>query len=88
MKGFVKDPQATLDYSLDWEPWLDGDTISNSTWALESPLAGSNDAFDSTTTRIFISGGDVNTDYVVTNTITTVGGLTDERSFEVRVRHR
>ena len=88
MKGFVKDPQANLDYSLDWEPWLDGDTLTTSVWVLESPLAGSNEAFDTTTTRIFISGGDAGNSYLAVNTITTAGGLTDERSFEIRVRNR
>lgn len=90
MKGFVKDPQAILDYSLDWGPWLDGDTISTSNWVVESPLVieSGTESFDSTTTVLFISGGTAGQTYLVTNTITTAGGRTDERSFELRIRNR
>ena len=88
MKGFVKDPSAILDYSLDWGPWLDGDTIITSVWILESPLTNDSDSNTTTTTEIFISAGDLGSNYVVTNRITTAGGRTDERSFEIRVRNR
>ena len=89
-KGFVKDPNAILDYSLDWGPWLDGDTISTSTWVVESPLvieAGSEN-FNDTVTTLYISGGDVNQRYTVTNTITTAAGRRDDRSLELRIRNR
>jgi len=90
MKGFVKDPQAILDYSLDWGPWLDGDTISTSNWVVASPLVieSGTESFDSTTTVLFISGGTAGQAYLVTNTITTAAGRTDERSFELRIRNR
>jgi hypothetical protein len=90
MKGFVKDPNAILDYSFNWAPWLDGDTITASTWILESPLiaVSASEVFDNTTTGLFISGGTHGNDYLVTNRITTTGGLTDDRSFELRVRNK
>jgi hypothetical protein len=88
MKGFVKDPNATLDYSFDWGPWLDGDTIDTSVWIVESPIAPTNEANDTTTTRVFLAGGSHGSNYLITNRITTAGGLTDDRSFEVRVRNR
>lgn len=90
MKGFVKDPQAILDYSLDWGPWLDGDTLSTSSWVVESPLTivPSTEVFDSTTTSLFLSGGTAGEKHMVTNTITTALGRKDERSFELRIRNR
>ena len=32
---FTKDPDAVLDYSVDWSLWLAGDTISSSEWLLD-----------------------------------------------------
>ena len=32
---FTKDPDAVLDYSVDWSLWLAGDEISTSEWILE-----------------------------------------------------
>ena len=88
MKGFVKDPEAVLDYSLDWGPWLNGDEIDTSTWTLENGITRVTDDNTTTTTRIFVSGGTAGQNYSLTNTVTTVGGRTDERSFEIRVRQR
>ena len=90
MKGFVKDPNAILDYSLDWAPWLDGDTLTSSTWVVDSPLSvvSGSEVFDNTTTSLFISGGVQGTSYTITNSITTAGGRTDDRSLELRIRNR
>jgi hypothetical protein len=88
MKAFVQDPQAILDYIIDWEPWLDGDTISTSVWVLDSPLVEVSESNTTTTTTIFISSGSVSVDYNVTNTVTTAGGRTDERSFKIKFRNR
>ena len=90
MKGFVQDPQATLDYTLDWAPWLGSDTINVSTWVADSPVvieSGSESQTDTTTT-LFLSGGVHGSNYTITNTITTIGGRQDDRSFELRVRNR
>lgn len=90
MKGFVKDPDATLDYSYDWSPWLNGDEINSSNWTAEAgiTLVPASQSFTTTTTRVFVSGGTVGQNYTLTNTITTVGSRTDERSIEIRVRQR
>ena len=88
MKGFVKDPEAILDYSLDWGPWLNGDEIDTSNWTLDSGITRVTDDNTTTTTRIFLSGGTAGQNYTVTNTVGTIGGRTDERSFEIRVRQR
>ena len=59
MKGFVKDPDATLDYSFDWSPWLGTDTISTSQWFIDSSglsiVPASETIYDnSTKTRVFV----------------------------------
>ena len=37
LASFPKDPDAVLDYYLDWGPWLAGDTIVTSAWAATAP---------------------------------------------------
>lgn len=88
MKGFVKDPDSTLDYSFDWALWLNGDTISSSTWVVDSPLVKSSESKTDETTTLYIAGGVHGTDYELKNTIVTPGGRTDERTVEIRVRER
>ncbi len=89
MKGFVKDPQAVLDYSFDWGPWLSSDTISSSVWVAETGItAQSGDSFTDTTTTVFIADGTHGQNYLLKNTVVTVGGRTDERTVEIRIRNR
>lgn len=90
MKGFVKDPDATLDYSIDWEPWLDGDLISTSDWVADAGLTivNGSKSFTNTVATVFVQGGTAGQNYNLTNTITTVGSRTDERTITIRVRNR
>jgi hypothetical protein len=92
MKSFVKDPQAVLDYSLDWGPWLDGDELSNSDWSVVAGTISEVPATRSYTiqgiTRVYIQGGALGENAILKNTITTAGGRTDERSLEIRIRQR
>lgn len=85
---FVKDPAAVLDYTIDWEYWLDTDTIDTSVWTVPAGIVNAADANTATTATIWLSGGTHDTVYSVTNTITTTGGRTDERSIEVHVENR
>jgi hypothetical protein len=90
MKGYVKDPDAVLDYGFDWGPWLGTDTIATSTWIVESPLTivPASESNDSTTTLVYISGGTAGQDYDLTNRITTNDGRTDDRTIKIKVRSR
>jgi hypothetical protein len=90
MKGFVKDPDAILDYGFDWGLWLGIDTIDTSTWIVESPLTivPASESFDDDTTLVYLSGGDVGSNYELTNRITTANGRTDDRTVQIKVRSR
>lgn len=93
MKGFVKDPGATLDYSFDWGPWLGTDTIQSSTFTIEpsglSIVPASETIYDADTkTRLFVTGGALGEDYVITNQIVTNASRTDERSIQIQIRNR
>ena len=85
---FLKDQNAILDYRIDWSLWLDGDTISTSTWTLESGITKATDTFTDTITTIWLSGGTLGTTYTVSNRITTANGRTEDRTIEVSVVDR
>jgi hypothetical protein len=83
-----KDPEDRQLYGFDWEPWLDGDTISGSTWRVESGLDSDTPAVDGDVTSIWLSGGTAGNTYWVENKITTFGGARKERTFVLRVVER
>jgi hypothetical protein len=87
---FTKDPDAVLDYSVDWALWLAGDEISTSEWILEEgalleQVIASNTATKAT---VWLRGGQSGITYSVTNRIVTVGGRTDDRTISVKVEDR
>lgn len=84
------DPQAALDYEMDWSAWLaEGETITDQTVecaqddvtiSLVTETAG--------IVRWRVAGGTVGTDGVVTVGITTSAGRIDERSIRIPFRAR
>ena len=87
---FTKDPDAVLDYSVDWLLWLAGDQISSSEWILEpvATIQKITDTFTNSRTVVWLGGGDRGVTYLVTNRIVTVGGRTDDRTISVKVEDR
>ncbi|MCC6362142.1 MAG: hypothetical protein IT165_01380 [Bryobacterales bacterium] len=85
---FVKDPNAVLDYYVDWTRWLNGDAIATSVWAVTAGLTVANDTHTTTAATVWLSGGVVGETYRVTNRITTAGGRTEDRSFDVKIAER
>jgi hypothetical protein len=84
---FVKDPDAVLDYQINWETWLNGDTISTSTWTVSGVTAGTT-SNDTTTATIWLSAGTAGTIATATNSIVTAGGRTDNRTLELHIEER
>ena len=85
MKRRTKEDSEVLDYIEDWSDWLGSDTISTSVWSVPSGITEDSESETTTTATIWISGGTNNSNYVVTNTITTAGGRTGVRSFLLSV---
>jgi fructosamine-3-kinase len=85
---FTKDPNAVLDYSIDWTRWLAGDQIAASEWIVASGLTKMADSKTSTSATVWLSGGTAGQSYIVTNRITTAAGRTEDRSFTIRVEER
>jgi hypothetical protein len=89
-----KDPQAVLDYDLDWAEWLTsypGDTLSSATWSTPSPvtsppLIASSPYLAGSKSVVWLSGGLAGSTYTTTCTIYTTGGRIDERTVTVKVR--
>ncbi len=88
MKIFEKDPSDVLDYSIKWRKFLESDTISTSTWVLESGITKDSDTNDATSATIWISGGSAGSKYIVTNRIVTSGGRTKDKSFTLKVEEQ
>jgi hypothetical protein len=87
--SITKDPDAVLKYVMDWSDWLDtGETISTSTWTVDSGITKDSDTNTTTTATITLSGGTVGEKYRITNRIVTSGSQTDDRSFYVYVNER
>lgn len=89
----AKDPDERLDYSIDWETWLDGDTITTSTsgsdWTLPAGISASSSPVHSkttTTATAWITGGTAGEEYVLTNTIHTDAGRIAQASIRIIVR--
>jgi hypothetical protein len=85
---FTKDPNAVLDYNIDWTRWLAGDQIATSEWIIPSGLTKVADSKTAASATVWLSGGSVGQSYTVTNRITTAAGRTEDRSFTIRVEER
>lgn len=91
-KHYVKDPQAVLDYGIDWSKWLvGGDTISSASWSVtgtDDDLVVDDDYLDSSVAGVWLSAGSVGSRYQVTCHVVTAAGREDDRSLFVRCEQR
>jgi len=86
-----KDPEAVLDYTIDWSPWLKtGDFITASSWNITPPGALSEvlSSFSNTTTTIWLEDGDRNRIYYATCHIVTNDGREDDRTIKFTMRDK
>ena len=83
-----KDPDAVLDYQVDWTSWLDGDTIATSTWVVPAGITEDSSSNTTLVTTIWLSSGTVGDRYEVLNRITTDGGRTDDRTTVILVTEK
>ena len=88
MTTFVKDPDAVLDYRIDWSAWLDDDQIVTSTWIVPAGITSSSDEHDTTSATIWLTGGTLGQTYSLVNRVTTSGGRTDDRTIRIQIRDR
>jgi len=89
-KLFYKDPDAELDYAVDWSTWLaTGENISTYVVTADSSLITiSTHSISSAVVTAWLSGGNVGQTYNVSVKVVTSGSRTDERSFKVKIKER
>ena len=83
-----KDPEAVLDYQLDYTNYLaSGDSITTSTVTVDSGLTKDSDTLTGSgkLVTITLSGGTEGTVYTVKNTVVTNDGRTAVKRFRVKV---
>lgn len=85
---FNKDPNATLDYTIDWRQWLGDDQIATSTWTLPVGITNAGATFSISTSTVWLSGGTAGSSYSVYCQITTIGGRTEKRTIKVNAVDR
>lgn len=88
---FVKDPNAVLDYVINWASWLRWlgvDTISSSSFTVPTGLTEDSESNTTTTATVWLSGGTAGVTYEVINRIVTAGGRTEERTLTIYVQER
>lgn len=92
MSYHLKDPDAIVDYAIDWAPYLDGRTIVVSAWSVAPDEAGgiaiAEASFDGARTAARVSGGILGHGYSLTNHVTLSDGSGDDRSIVLRVEQR
>lgn len=83
-----KDPDAVLDYALDWTKWLEGDTIDTGTWTIDAgPTIASQNVSGGIVT-MWLSGGTDGVTYVGRCRVVTDAGRTEDRTVHIQVRER
>lgn len=87
---FTKDPEAVLDYAMDWSSWLSSaEVISTYLVTADSSLITiSTHAKSSGVVTAWLSGGVAGCNYKVSIKIDTNMSRTDERSFMVKIKER
>jgi len=92
MSFYLKDPEARVDYAIDWAPYLDGQTIAASLWGV-APVETGGIAIDEASftpgrTATRLSGGVAGHSYSISNLVTLSDGSRDTRSILIRVEER
>jgi hypothetical protein len=93
MTLLLKDPEAALEYAVDWgTEYLTGDTLVQSDWRVTPVEAGGlsvvTSTFDTAVASVTATGGVAGHLYQLTNHVVLDSGLTDTRSIVLRVEKR
>lgn len=87
---FLKDPDAVLDFEVDWTAWLvDDETIQTSTFTAPVGITIDTNTHLDTVATVWLSGGTkLGAVYAVVNEITTTAGRTDDRTLYIKIQER
>lgn len=81
----AKDPDAVVDYAVDWSTFLDSDTIATSTFSLTTAagLTIGSQSNSTTLSTVWLSGGTSGSTARLLCRITTAGGRTYDQAIEL-----
>ena len=93
MTLLLKDPEAVLDYAVDWgAEYLSDDTLTESSWTISPSEPGglslAASRFDLLISTAQVGGGLPGRIYRLTNHVVTAHGREDSRSIMLRVEKR
>ena len=93
MTLLLKDPEAVLDYAVDWgREYLGGDALTESSWTISPAESGglsiAASRFDLMVSIVQVGGGNSGRIYRLTNHVMTAEGREDSRSIMLRVEKR
>ena len=93
MTLLLKDPEAELDYAVDWgAEYLGEDSLAQSEWEVAPAEDGGvsvvNATFDTLIATVKAAGGISGRLYRLTNRVVMASGLVDSRSITLRVEQR
>lgn len=93
MTILLKDPEAALDYAVDWgADYLGSDTLAESAWDVTPVEDGGvtvlGHGYDQLVATVKAGGGVPGHIYRLTNRVVLLSGLTDSRSIMLRVEKR
>lgn len=82
MTAFKKDPDARLDYTVDWTLWLApvADAIASAVWLPSAGITVSAPTFNANSATAWATGGVIGNDEFMTCRITTSAGRIDDRT--------
>jgi hypothetical protein len=91
-----KDPDARLDYTIDWSDWVSNDTLQTAVWRTSTitgdpaPLTLVSNVTNTGqgVSTVLITGGSAGNTYTVTCKVTTTNALIDERYFRIIAKNR
>lgn len=87
MAVYTQDPDAILDYLVNWSDWLDsGDTITSALAFCDSGLDILAQSFSASGHTVWLSSGSVGQEYLITSRIWTTFGRKNDQSFTLRVQ--
>lgn len=89
MSTFIQDPDALLDYAVDWSDYLaTGDFIVSAETSAQSGITIASQSFTSAIHTIFLEGGTEGEEYEITSRIFTNGGRRDDRTFLIIIEEK
>lgn len=88
IKIYKMDPDAVFRITIDWTPWLEGETITAASWTVPNGVTVAAELTTGGKHAALISGGTEGQTHLCTSHITTSAGREDERTVAVKVIQR